>query len=98
MHPNASSFSVFSKPGLGVEPNAELGTTFMNSTLDFGTLLNSGEDVEKLLMQARERESSKDELDDFFETSIPSALDEMKETDKKRPSRCVQLVKIFFKK
>ena len=90
MHPNVSSFSVFSKPGLGVEPNAELGTTFMNSTLDFGTLLNSGEDVEKLLMQARERESSKDELDDFFETSIPSALDEMKET---RPSRCVQLVK-----
>ena len=76
-----------------METNPELGTTFMNSTLDFETLLNSGEDVEKLLMQARGRESSKDELDDFFETSIPSALDEMKETDKMRPSRYVQLGK-----
>ena len=89
MHPNASSLSVLSKPALGVETNPELGTTFMNSARDFETLLNSGEDVEKLLMQARGRESSKDELDDFFETSIPSALDEMKQTDKTRPSRCV---------
>ena len=93
MHPNASSLSVLSKPASGVETNPELGTTFMNSTLDFETLLNSGEDVEKLLMHARGRESSKDELNDFFETSIPSALDEMKETDKTRPSRYVQLGK-----
>ena len=93
MHPNASSLSVLSKPALGVETNPELGTTFMNSARDFETLLNSGEDVEKLLMQARGRESSKDELDDFFETSLPSALDEMKQTDKTRPSRCVQLGK-----
>ena len=92
LHPGASSLSVLSKPALGVEMNPELGT-FMNSARDFETLLNSGEDVEKLLMQARGRESSKDELDDFFETSIPSELDEMKQTDKTRPSRCVQLGK-----
>lgn len=56
---------------------AELGKTFVNSTLDYEKLLHSGSDINKLLKQARgESESSREDLDDFFDIPLPSALDE----------------------
>ena len=86
--------------GLGVglsglqvhEAYAELGETFVNSadsSLDVDKLINTSTGSERLreLLKPSSgggREVSREELDDFFDSSLPSALHDSKEKDSLR--------------
>jgi hypothetical protein len=74
---------------------AELGETFVNSadsSLDVDKLINTSTDSERLrgLLKpsagggAAMDELSRDELDDFFDSSLPSALQDSKDGDQLR--------------
>lgn len=68
---------------------AELGETFVNSSLDVERLLNSSGEVSSYLKQPREAGSAQDELDDFFaSTTLHSVREPLsKEKDKPKVSR-----------
>ena len=74
-----------SASGSGVR--AELGETFESSSFNVEELLKSSKGIDELLKRPTE-ESSRDELDDFFDKPLPSALDAVhKEGGKAKPSR-----------
>ena len=86
--------------GLGLAPlhsqgaYAELGETFVNSadsSLDVDKLINTSTDSERLRGLLKPSagggamdEPSRDELDDFFDSSLPSALQDSKDGDQLR--------------
>ena len=86
--------------GLGLAPlhlqgaYAELGETFVNSadsSLDVDKLINTSTDSERLRGLLKPLagggamdELSRDELDDFFDSSLPSALQDSKDEDQLR--------------
>ena len=95
--PSASPLVDLTKPTSSDQSkHAELGK---NSTLDFEKLLHSGSDIDKLLKQARgESESSKYELDAFFDTPLPSALDERSATSSRYVYTCSEFTFICGRK
>ena len=84
--------------GLGLGPlhsqgaYAELGETFVNSadsSLDVDKLINTSTDSERLRGLLKPSvggggELSRGELDDFFDSSLPSALQDSKDEDQLR--------------
>ena len=81
---------------------AELGETFVNSadsSLDVDRLINASTDSERLRGLLKPSggsggvggagEMSRDELDDFFDSSLPSALQDSKDEDQLRSVECM---------
>ena len=80
-----SKMSGLSVGGLGV--HAELGEKAESSSLNVGKLLNSSKSIDELLKRPT-GEPSRDELDEFLDKPLPSALDAVfKEGEKAVTSR-----------